>query len=238
VKRYCCDIFAGNLLVDFGLGPQSLEAGDFPFRMPYATRLLLTYASVIGGALLIWAVLRLTPRTNLALLAAGIALFGSLALFGSGLYVDRYSFDSAWSLVVLLPLMLPWDRRAVRITGAAALLVMAVFSVFSVQEYFAWNRARWTAISGLRARGVPITEINGGSEAFGFYELSKGDRRFRGRHLFGVGERPYTVAFQPLPGQTIVATVPFRGWLGLHEGALYVLRRGPRVEGRAASSAG
>jgi hypothetical protein len=222
ISRYCCDVFAGNIFVDLGLGPLAL-AGSYPFRLPYAGRLVITYGSVLLAALLIWAVLRRAAHTNTSLLALGAALFGSLALFGSGLYVDRYSLDSAWPLVIALPLLLPWQSRAVRVVSIAALVIVAAFSTLAVQEYFSWNRARWTAINDLRAHGVPITSINAGAEPFYLYELSKGDQRMRRIHQFGVGERPYTVAFEPLAGKRVIARYPYRGWLGWHQGEVFVL---------------
>jgi len=223
---YCCDVFAGNIFADFGLGPLAL-AGAYPFRLPHAARIGLTYASVFLAMYLIWAVLRRASRTNASLLALGSALFGSLALFGSGLYVDRYSLDSAWPLVIALPLMLPWQSRAIRVVSTAALILVAAFSIFSVQEYFSWNRARWTAINDLRAHGVPITSINAGAEPFYLYELSRGDQRMRRIHQFGVGERPYTLAFEPLAGKRIIARYPYRGWLGMHRAEVFVCHPEP-----------
>ena len=225
VSPYCCDIFAGNIFADFGLGPLAL-AGTYPFRLPHGARLGITYLSVICAALLIWAVIRRASRTNASLLAIGVALFGSLALFGSGLYVDRYSFDSAWPLVIALPMILPWKSRAVRTVSAGALVIIATFSTLAVQEYFSWNRARWTAIRDLRARGVAITAINAGAEPFYLYELSHGDQRMRRINQFGVPDRPYTVAFEPLPGKRIIARYPYRGWFGYHRGEVFVLATG------------
>ena len=222
VSPYCCDIFAGNIFADFGLGPLAL-AGVYPFRLPYVARLGITCLSVIFATLLVWAVVRRASRTNASLLALGVALFGSLVLFGSGLYVDRYSFDSAWPLVIALPLILPWKSRAVRVVSVGALVIIATFSTLAVQEYFSWNRARWTAIRDLRARGVAITAINAGAEPFYLYELSHGDQRMRRIYQFGVPDRPYTVAFEPLPGKRIIARYPYRGWLGLHRGNVFVL---------------
>ncbi len=219
---YCCDVFAGNIFADFGLGPLAL-AGSYPFRLPYAARLVITYASVLLAATLIWAVLRRAARTNTSLLALGSALFGSLALFGSGLYVDRYSLDSAWPLVIAIPLMLPWQSRTIRGISFVALTIIAIFSTLAVQEYFSWNRARWAAINDLRARGVAITSINAGAEPFYLYELSKGDQRMRRIHQFGVGDRTYTVAFEPLSGKRVIARYPYQGWFGLHKGEVFVL---------------
>jgi hypothetical protein len=226
-SSYCCDVFAGNIFVDFGLGPLAL-GGAYPFQLTYVARLIITYGSVLLAALLLWAVLCRASRTNASLLALGSALFGSLVLFGSGLYVDRYSFDSAWPLVIALPLMLPWQSRAVRGVSVAVLMIVATFSIFSVQEYFSWNRARWMAINDLRARGVPITSINAGAEPFYLYELSHGDQRMRRIHQFGVGDRPYTVAFEPLAGKRVIARYPYRGWLGLHRAEVFVLVSEPR----------
>ena len=222
IATYCCDVFAGNIFADFGLGPLAL-VGAYPFRLPYVARLGITYLSVILAALLVWAVLRRASRANGSLLALGVALVGSLGLFGSGLYVDRYSFDSAWPLVIALPLILPWESRAVRAVSAVALVAVMTFSTLAVQEYFSWNRARWTAIRDLRAHGVAVTAINAGAESFYLYELSHGDQRMRRIFQFGVPDRPYTVAFEPLPGKRIIARYPYRGWLGLHRGEVFVL---------------
>jgi len=222
VSPYCCDVFAGNIFTDFGLGPLALE-GNYPFRLPHAARLGITYASVLLAALVLWAVLRRASTTNLSLLALGSALFGSLALFGSGLYVDLYSLDSAWPLVLALPLMIPWQSRVVRGISIAALILIATFSTLSVQEYFSWNRARWTAINDLRARGIAVTQINAGAEPFYLYELSHGDQRMRRIHQFGVGDRPYTLAYEPVAGKRVIATYPYSGWFGWHKADVLVL---------------
>lgn len=204
VAPYCCDIFGGNIFADFGLGPHSID-GVYPIRLAYAARLAVTYASVILGALLVWAAVRRAARTNASLLALGAALFGSLALFISGVYVDRYSLDSAWSIVIALPLMVPWERRSIRAVSIAALVVVVIFSTVATRQYFEWNRDRWAAIDGLRAHGVAIKDINAGSEPFDFYELAFGTQRMRRIHQFGVGERRYTVSFSPMPGKRVMA---------------------------------
>src|SRR5205085_8516410 len=103
---------------------------------------------------------------NAPILAIGTALFGSLALLGSGLYVDRYSLDSAWPLAIALPFAVPWQSRAARTISIGALALTALFSIFATQEYFAWNRARWTALHDLRAKGIAIQEIEAGAEPF------------------------------------------------------------------------
>ena len=72
-----------------------------------------------------------------------------------------------------------------------------------------------------------MTSINGGGEPYAFYELSHGDQRMRRIHQFGVGERPYTIAFEALPGKRVIARYAFSGWLGLHRGEVFVLIKSP-----------
>jgi len=211
---FCCDIFAGNIFVNFGLGSQTLT-GTFPFVLPYVARLALTYASVLLAGLLIASFVR-PPATNAALLSLGTALIGTAALLGSGLYVDRYSLDSAWSLAIFLPLVIPWQRA--KWIAITSLIIITIFSTYSVAEYHAWNRARWKAVAELRARGIPITDIDGGAEVWSLYELSHADQRFRRIHQFGLPPRRFVVAFGPMKGYRVVATYPF----GVRGGLIYV----------------
>jgi hypothetical protein len=197
---WCCDIFGGNILTNFGLGPQSM-AGTFPFTMPMGLRLLLTYLSVLLGA---FAIVALWKVRNMPAL---LVLVSTIALNASGLYVDRYALDSAWALVLVVPLLMPRMSKT-------ALIAMAIFSIFATQEYFSWQRARWQAFSDLRARGVAIEQIDGGAEIFDYYELSKGDQRTRRINQFGVQGRPYTISFSAK--EHVIARYPWSGWLGLH----------------------
>jgi len=95
--------------------------------------------------------------------------------------------------------------------------VFAIFDTLSVDEYFAWD--------DLRAHGVPISEIHGGNEPIAMFETAyMTDVHQRRRMVYGAADsRRFVIAFHPLPGRRIAATYPFRGWLGLHEGEIYVL---------------
>ncbi|PYQ50331.1 MAG: hypothetical protein DMF59_11060 [Acidobacteria bacterium] len=225
---FCCDIFAGNIFVNFGLGSQTL-AGTFPFVLPYAARLALTYAAVLLAALLCVSPSpgasrhplpasgeRDRVRGTAAALSLGTAIVGTIALLGSGLYVDRYALDSAWSLVVFLALVIPWERaKAVAITS---LIIMTIFSTFFVAEYHAWNRARWKAFEDLRARGIPLQQIDGGAEVWSYYEMSHMDQRWRRIRQFGLAPRRFVIAFEPLKGYRVIARYPF----GVRGGLIYV----------------
>ncbi len=230
---YCCDILAGNTLVDFGLGQTTLTdvwslGYPYPFHLTSAGRLLLTYGSVIAGGFLLWAFLATFRRESplIVHLAGWTVIAGTVGLFGSGLYVDRYSLDSAWPICFLLAAVIPWERRLARSISVAVLVAMTIFSTMSVQEYFAWNRARWRAVHALRARGVPVQTIDGGSEVMSFYELPHATQQKRRQLIFAPPERIYLLAFRPIPGYQVIAHEPFEGWLGWHRGAVYTLRKG------------
>ena len=222
------DILQGNVFMNFGLGPPTLLdvwsfVRPYPFHLTRAGMLIVTYLSVVAGALMISAILR---RKNLLFtLAVTHAAVGTAALFGSGFYSDRYSLDSAWSIGIALILVVPWEKRAARVASIIVLTGVAIFSVLSTQEYFAWQRARWTAYASLRAGGAAVTDIDGGSETTNLYEVSTMNRDDARRRTLYRPARKYMITFGPMPGHVVVAQYPFTGWLGLHRGAIYVVRR-------------
>src|SRR6266852_3372257 len=222
------DILQGNLFIDLGLGPPTLIdvwtlQRAYPFHLTHAGNLIVTYLSVIAGALLVAHVFK--RSSLLSLMAVTLALVGTAALIGSGFYSDRYSLDSAWSLGIALPLIVPWEKRAARTIAVIVLLGVAIFGTLSVREYFAWNRARWDAYNSLRARGVPVTDIDGGSEPTNLYEVSHMNRdQARKRTMFRP-PRTYGITFGPLPGHVVMARFPFQGWSGLHRGNVLIVKR-------------
>ncbi|HYM59892.1 MAG TPA: hypothetical protein VEZ11_03250, partial [Thermoanaerobaculia bacterium] len=228
------DILPGPVFFDLGVGPPSLTdvfamGYDYPFRLGTGAGIALTILSIVVATLLVWAMLiaaargRGTPRENLSLLlAASFAAIGTATLCASGYYYDRYALDSAWAIGIALPLVIPWQRRVARIVAIAALVAVALFSTFAVQEYFAWNRARWNAFAALRAGGASVAQIDAGPEPYALYELANADRRKAHR------PRPpcrYLLAFRPLPRYRTIAEYPFSGFMGTRQGVVYVLER-------------
>jgi len=229
------DILPGPIVFDFGIGPPNLTdvysmGYAYPFALASEAKIALTIAAACLAALLIWG-LAVTKKNDLTLrLAIASALIGTAALCLSGYYYDRYSLDSAWALVIAVPIAIPWDRAGAKIAAVLALLAIGFFSIMGVQEYFAWNRARWSMWHDLRARGMPIEQIDGGVEAWSFYELANADRKKAAR---GHPPRQYLIAFHAVPGYRLVETRPFEGFLGLRRGVIYLLQRSPQ---RAQSS--
>ncbi|HJT18088.1 MAG TPA: glycosyltransferase family 39 protein [Thermoanaerobaculia bacterium] len=223
------DILQGNILTNFGLGPPTLDdvwsmRHPYPFHLTWMGQLLLTYLSVIAGAILIAALVR--PKELLSRLAVTLAAIGTIALAASGFHWDRYSLDSAWSAGIALALVVPWQKRAAKTASMIVLIIVGGWSMFSVQEYFAWQRARWQAFHSLRVAGVLIRDIDAGSEPSNFYEIAYMSRDEARRAVMHHPPREYMLAIAPLPGYSVVARQPFAGWFGLHRGAIYTLRRG------------
>lgn len=222
------DILQGNVFMNFGLGPPTLLdvwtlARPYPFHLTEAGKLIVTYLSVVSGTLLIASLVR--RRDLLFAMAVTLAGVGTAALMASGFYSDRYSLDSAWSIGIALPLLVPWEKRWARAAAVATLMAVALFSTLSIHEYFAWNRQRWAAYESLRARGVPVTDIDGGSEPTNLYEVSKMTRDAARKRTMFRPPRTYLVTFGPRPGHIVIARFPFEGWFGLHRGAICILRR-------------
>jgi len=221
------DILPGPIVFDFGIGPPNLtdvfsKGYSYPFALLKEATIVLTLGAACLGALLIWALI-VTKKAELAIqLAIASALIGTAALCLSGYYYDRYSLDSAWALVIALPLAIPWERVGARIAATIALLAIGFFSVMGVQEYFAWNRARWSLWSDLRAHGVAIDRIDGGTEAWSFYELANADRKKAAR---GHPPREFMISFHPLPGYRVIDTRTFEGFLGLRRGTVFLLSK-------------
>lgn len=228
---YCCDIFNGNIFINFGLGPPTLpdvwvEGFDYPFALGNHPRLVLTLlATLLGAALLAllvrvgWQSFERAAEVNVAqilpLAHIGVAF---VFLFVSQAFFDRYSLDVLWPAALVLPRMGRWNGA--RTTAAvAALVAIGVFSALATQEYLRWNRSRWQAVNELLASGVQPEQIDAGQEVIKFLRPHRvADRRFR-----VTGE--YAVAFRPLPGYHVVRRYPFRSFLGFRRGEIVSMRR-------------
>ena len=222
------DILPGNVFINFGIGTPYLydtfNLGlPYPFGIGDAARLVLTVlAAVLAIGLVSSLIARFAGSNVAARLAVLTAAIGTLALFASGYYYDRYALDSAWAVVIALPFAVPWQKRAARVAAVAGLVIIAFFSTLAVQEYFRWQRARWKAFDDLRARGVAVTQIDAGAEAFGFYELADAPLAKARR---GHPPRPYAITFRPLPEYRVIGTYPFESFFGTRRGAIYALAK-------------
>ncbi len=119
---------------------------------------------------------------------------------------------------------------------AAAWMVCALaftFSLAGVQDYLAWNRAKWQAIAHLTNElKVPVGQIDGGFEYNGVY-TSEAYQEATGTHAFHewgnlgywILDNAYVVAFKPREGYAEISRVPYFSWLGMKTRHLLVLKR-------------
>ncbi|MBY0280331.1 glycosyltransferase family 39 protein [Candidatus Binatia bacterium] len=169
-------------------------------------------------------------RASESFLAWSLAGHVGLAAF-LWLFYDRY-------LLVLLPLAIPLVLRGAaplrERTMLGGIVVLALMSVLGTRDHLAYNAALWRAVDGLRARGVPVQQIDAGYVVDGWFHFARPDeapRDARGERIFSWltapgGLLPWQIANRPLPGWQVVDAVPYTRFLG-RSGAIYVLRRAP-----------
>jgi hypothetical protein len=137
---------------------------------------------------------------------------------------DYYDRDLVLMVPLVVILVLPKGKAPGRGALFAGFVLAGLFGSFSVaatHDYFAWNRARWTALATLTddAR-IPPAAIDGGAEFNGIFH-------YGAPRWWMSGEEEYTVVFALADGYAEVARVPFRRWLPPGEASILVLRRLP-----------
>jgi hypothetical protein len=232
---------SGNIVYDeVGLGPPLLR-DVYILGLPHLERaprevwIIVTAAGVAGALLIVeqlaLTILGLARRLSLApvLGLVGLALYlVSIAIAG---YLDRY-------LVFALPFALlcvaaPARGRWRTVAAGVVLAVYAAVSVAGTHDYLSWNRARWSALDDLTARGVSYREIDGGFEFNGWYGYDPSYRETPGKSGWWVYGDRYVLSFGPLPGFEVMARYRYRRWLPGRD-TILVLRRVDTQEGAQA----
>lgn len=176
----------------------------------------------------------------LGLWLAAMTLF-PYHLFTRFLY-DRYLLALLFPVTILAAgSLLPAERGALRPGWIGAVLIFA-FSLAGVQDYLAWNGARWAAADYLRSeRGVGEREIDGGFEYNGTYLSAEYRRRHGVTSFFDQGpggfwlldetaysifvNRPVGCGVAGRPGHTVaVKEFPYFSWLGMQTREILVTR--------------
>lgn len=250
--------FLGNMLFDTGVGPLTLR-GDViggVYWRPVSIGDAWWLPTILGIAAAAWMLagwlgwlvmipgdgrrpLRDPRRRRHAFLMLWAALMIG-ALYHPGLPVrfDRYFLGALVPVLLLLAAATPRARDlrlyAVQLALAAALYT---FSLISLQDYLAWNSARWHTLQRLMAGGVPPENIDGGYEFNGWYTsphfiARDGDQAFYHAGPLGwwvLGDE-WAIAGQPRAGYNVVETIPYHSWLAGNNAELFLLRRNSQVE--------
>lgn len=234
---------AGNILVDVGVGALTLRdvfilhLPNYPTAPP-AFWFAVTVAAGLGAGLLLsclcCAVVRLWQcrLSSAAAFPSGLGLAASIGYLAPILiagFFDRY-------LIALLPpLMLAVSghrekgEAIPKVPGVCASLLLAAYlaySVASVHDYHAWNRARWQALSFLvDEMRVPKSSIDGGFEFNGWWMYDPSYRTKHGKSWWWVSDDEYIVTFGNIPGYQTIRTYPYVRLLRPGQGLIHMVRR-------------
>ena len=236
-----------NVLRNLGVGPLTLKdaAGSpdwSPVQLGTSMLWVVTAVSLLSTCVLVvsaWFRREATSEPDNG--RAGQFLFLAVAtvLFIVGPYnpwipfvYDRHLLPVLVPAIVLCIIGIRLEGRGALVAALVPCLAMLVFSVCSLQDYMAWNRARWTAIERvLEARVAPF-EIDGGYEYNGMYTSDEFARRhnapdFRQKGPLGwwVLDDTYAIAFRDRPGFDEVDRVNYFSWLRLGDDCIRILRR-------------
>jgi hypothetical protein len=118
------------------------------------------------------------------------------------------------------------QRGAALVTGVAALVSMAVFSIGATHDYLAVNRARWVALGDtMRRYHVGPERIDGGFEFNAWYLYDDNYVSRPDKSWYWVIGDDYVVQPSLRPGYEKLAEYPVSWWLPWHGGQVVVQRR-------------
>jgi hypothetical protein len=196
-----------------------------PFVQPPWLTWSITAIAFASGAVVLGVSLR-RPRTAGLAFLAWIAAVNALLIAVLWLLHDRYALTLIPLAIVYLLAHEPLRRARWAI---AVLALSGLYSVVGVRDHLAYNAAVWHAVDELRRRGVSASRIDGGYVVNGWLQYAHPEHAARDADgavavpFVNVrGTLRYQVSNSPVPGSTVVATVPYVRWLG-RSGKIYVV---------------
>ncbi|MBM3290165.1 MAG: glycosyltransferase family 39 protein [Candidatus Hydrogenedentes bacterium] len=178
---------------------------------------------------------RMGAARFLFLLSLGLLVAPGFAM--SGPYFDRYLLPAVPPIALLAAMGLSWrPRRAAAMCAAVVFGGLVCYSVIGLQDYMAWNTARWQVIDALRIRhGVHDNEIDGGFEFNGMYtsdeyirRLQDGQTIARPKKWWVVGDAYIVLPLDHVPGRPeyeVVESAPYYSWIGSETRHMYAMKR-------------
>jgi len=144
---------------------------------------------------------------------------------------DRYYLIALAPLLLSLAIVMRRLKlKIVQPPSVIALLLIAIYSACAAQDYLGWNRARWTGLERLEARGIPSTQIDGGYEYNTLRDIKIYDSANHGLpprnawRWWPVKGENYIVSFSPIPDYKVVDRLPYWSALGFKAREVLILQ--------------
>ncbi|TAK40628.1 MAG: hypothetical protein EPO28_09840 [Saprospiraceae bacterium] len=227
--------FGGNILFNFGLGPEllvdvyTLGLPNTP-KLPEWVLLLTNYFSQLSATFLLLLIIK-----GFAALSLPDRRFTCLLLLVNAIYLPLLSITSFFDRYLLLPiasffwvLSLFTSPSGWRFPSLKWLpfCLISLFSLLATKDYLSWNRAKFQAFEYLLSQGASIHEMDAGYEYNGLYNYhSGGQTEKEGRSWWWVNDGHWLIAFGPAPGYEPVKEFPYFRWLFLKKDAILVLKK-------------
>jgi hypothetical protein len=142
-------------------------------------------------------------------------------------YIDRYLL---FILPFVLALMAQNDMTSPasfsRSLSMIWLLAALVMGTMATHDYFAWNRARWSAIHTAESLGATPATLDGGFEYNGYHRFEVQPRVIHaGKSWWWVEDDRFVVSFTVVPGYIERARYPVEAWLSRTPAVVRLLER-------------
>jgi hypothetical protein len=161
----------------------------------------------------LWVNLQALPAARALIYLSNFSLLALVLVYP--LFVERYFLPFLPGAIILLLEVTRELRPSFKLAGAALLLV-GVFSVGLMWDYFDWHAARWAGSQALVAHGLQLEKLDAGYEWTGWL-LSDEAYAYINAHQVPVTDDPiqyvvdpeYMVTFTPQPGYQVAQEWPF-----------------------------
>lgn len=244
----------GNMIYDLGVGPILLRGivDDGVLQAPLrlgAWWWIPTILGLTGAVWLLREMIRVSistfrkgedekesnaPDARFFLFMLSSAYIGVLFIPGLEVLYDRY-FIVALVPIGIFILLTPSNAtsRAPLYTAWCVSALMYISSTVCLQDYMAWNRARWAAVDILEQKyGATPEDIDGGYEFNGWltsdqYLQNKASSAARNYGPKGgwIVHDTYAISFRPRENFNAIDEVPYFSWLGFEERKILILER-------------
>lgn len=226
----------GNVFYAFGLGPLTLKDQLLLNQSPNQQGVLLLLLQIIsfsGGLLLIHGLIhvcltQLSKNSTFffpVLTGAVFILMLCASFFLPTFFFDRYMLILFIPASILLAAAL-YKFPVFKLNFSYLCIgVFFIFGILASKTYFAWNNARWNALTDLiDNKAVSPKEIDGGFEFNGWYQTAKVNQHPEKSWWF-VEDDKYVVCFSPIAGYKIIREFSYVDYLTLSKKTIFVLER-------------